>query len=151
MSAVLGFDFGLARIGVAVGNLESGHAGALTVLHARDGRPDWNKVAALVATWQPAAFVVGRPYGGGAPPPSGPASVRLSQELLKFRAALHTRFGLPVEFADETYTSVEARHLLSEQRRAGRPRKVRKGEIDMTAAALILQAWLARARTEKSN
>ncbi len=147
----MGFDFGLARIGVAVGDMDIGHAEALTVLHAKNGQPDWNKVAALVETWQPTTFVLGRPRGDDTPQSSSPSSLQLSKGLLQFRAALQTRFGLLAEFADEAYTSTEARHLLREQRRAGRPGKVRKGEIDMTAAALILQSWLARAPSEKSG
>ncbi len=146
----MGFDFGLARIGVAVGSLDSGHAEALTVLGAKNGQPDWNKVAKLVAAWQPATLVVGQPFGDSVSQPSDPAARQLSKGLMKFRETLQTRFNLPVEFADEAYTSTEARHLLSEQRRAGRAKKVRKGEIDMTAATVILQSWLSQTQPKKT-
>ena len=149
MSTVVGFDFGLARIGVAIGSLDSGHAEPLTTLSAKDGRPDWNRLAELVASWQPTTFVVGNPRrvcGHGRSRDAPPPPARLSKRLTEFRDALRTRFELPVESVDETYTSTEARHLLAERRRAGWSRKTHKDEIDMVAAAVILQSWLSRAR-----
>ena len=120
----------------------------LTTLHAKNGQPDWNKVAKLVAEWQPMTFVVGNPCDKNAPA-SAPSSPQFSDKLLKFREQLQTQFKLPVESADESYTSTEARHLLKEQRRAGRPGKIIKDKIDMTAAAVILQSWLSQ--TQKNR
>ena len=144
MSVVMGFDFGIARIGVAVGGFGSRQAEAVTTLRAKNGQPDWDKIAALIATWQPATLVVGTPFIGNAA--KSPAASRLEKQLSGFRRTLQARFDLPVELADETYTSTEARHLLKEQRRAGRTAKVRKDEVDMTAAAVMLQSWLAQAQ-----
>ena len=148
MSIIIGFDFGLARIGVAVGSLDSQHAQALTVLHAKKGQPDWNKVDALVKDWQPTLFVVGNPYLDNKRKPSNASSTFLSKKLLEFHKTLHVRFGLPIESIREDYSSNEAQHLLREQRQAWRTTKVRKGEIDMTAATVILQSWLSQALAE---
>lgn len=149
MSATIGFDFGLARIGVAVGNLTSRHAEAVTVLKARNGQPDWNEVRKLVETWQPVKFVVGYPvHGDSSSLPTDPASAKLVKKLLGFSTSLQKRFGVPVELVDESYSSSEARHLRREQRQAGYPR-TDKGEIDMIAAVVILRSWLAQAKPGK--
>ena len=140
----MGFDFGFVRIGVAVGSLDSGHAEPLTTLSARNGQPDWDKVVELTTAWQPTTFVIGKPSSTNSPP--GPALTCLLRKLMEFRDALQARFAIPIEFSDERCTSTEARYLLREQRRAGRPGKIRKGEIDMTAAAVILQSWLSQNR-----
>jgi len=56
---VLSFDYGLRRIGVAVGNTLTGTADALATVAASDGTPDWRAVDRLVADWRPAAMVAG--------------------------------------------------------------------------------------------
>lgn len=58
---VLAFDFGTRRIGVAVGQELIGSGKPLQMLPARDGIPDWNTIAALLAEWQPDLVVVGLP------------------------------------------------------------------------------------------
>ena len=53
----------------------------------------------------------------------------------RFGRQLEGRFGLPVKFADERFTSAVAQDAL-------RPNRKNKAKIDAAAAALILQAWL---------
>jgi putative Holliday junction resolvase len=59
---VLSFDYGLRRIGVAVGNTLTGTAEALATIAAQDGAPDWRAIDRCVADWRPAAIVAGVPY-----------------------------------------------------------------------------------------
>ena len=59
---LLGFDFGLARIGVASGELETGHASALTTVHAEANAERFAAIARLIAEWRPVALVVGLPW-----------------------------------------------------------------------------------------
>ena len=59
---VLSFDYGLRRIGIAVGNTLTGTAEALETAAAADGVPDWRAIDRIVAAWRPAAIVVGVPY-----------------------------------------------------------------------------------------
>jgi putative Holliday junction resolvase len=64
-----------------------------------------------------------------------------------FGEQLARRSGLPVEFVDERLTSNAAYDELRNARRSGvRPRRIRREDIDATAARLILESWLA-ART----
>ena len=49
--AVLAFDFGEQRIGVATGELSLGIAHALTVIAAEDNDSRFAQIAALIAEW----------------------------------------------------------------------------------------------------
>ncbi len=53
---------------------------------------------------------------------------------------LNERFGLPVEYWDERWTSVQAEASL---RRAGIRGRRRRDVVDQAAATLLLQSWLA--------
>ncbi len=134
---VLSFDYGLRRIGVAVGNTLSGTAAALATIDARDGEPDWRAVARCVADWQPAAIVVGVPYNMAG------SNALLTAAALQFADRLAERFGIEVHRVDERLSSREAEDQLRERRRSGaKTRRVRRGEVDQEAARLLLLQWL---------
>ena len=66
---ILALDYGLARIGVAVGNTLTQSARPLVILHAVKREDRWLQLSALFEEWNPVAFVVGVPlpfmsYGG---------------------------------------------------------------------------------------
>lgn len=62
----------------------------------------------------------------------------MTARCTRFANQLHGRFGLPVAFADERLTSVDAQELL---RQAGHDAKSAKSHVDAVAAQLILQAY----------
>lgn len=61
VGTVLAFDFGLARIGVAVGETETGHAHPLTVIADEANAARFAAIEKLLAEWKPAGLVVGLP------------------------------------------------------------------------------------------
>lgn len=134
---VLSFDYGLRRIGVAVGNTLTGTADALATIAARDGEPDWPAIDRCVAEWRPAAIVAGVPYnmaGRGA---------GLATAALRFADELVGRYGIEVHRVDERLTSREAEDDLRERRKSGaKTRRVRRGDVDREAARLLLLQWL---------
>ncbi len=133
----LGFDFGLRRIGVAVGQRATGTATPLLTLTIRGGQPPWADLDRLAKTWQPECMVVGLPtHADGKPHP-------LRQPIQDFIAMLARRFGLPIYTVDERLSSAEAYARLDEVRRlrSGR-RRIAKTDIDCLAAAIILETWL---------
>jgi putative Holliday junction resolvase len=134
---VLSFDYGLRRIGVAVGNTLTRTAEALATVDAKDGVPDWKQVDRHVADWRPTAAVVGVPYNmAGVDAGIEPAALRFADEL-------GARYDLEVHRVDERLTSREAEDGLRELRRSGaKPRRVRRGEVDREAARLLLLQWL---------
>ena len=130
---VLAFDFGTRRIGVAVGDLATRLAHPLATIE-QEREPDrFDAIAALVAEWTPARFVVGLPVHADGTPHD------MTARAQRFGRQLAGRFGLPVEYADERHTTVEASSSLAE---AGRRGKSAKDVRDRVAAQLILQGWL---------
>ena len=132
MSQIIAFDFGLSRIGVAVGQPITQTASPLETLQANDGKPDWNKVEALLKQWQPKKVIVGEPFNMDG------TDQDITKRARKFANQIHGRFGLPVEMADERLTSAAAREEMFE---SGGYRKLKKTQIDSIAAALILESW----------
>jgi putative Holliday junction resolvase len=133
----LGFDFGRRRIGVAVGGSATGRATPLAVVRCRDDGPDWPAIDALVEEWKPDRLVVGLPYNDDG---SESEMTRLAR---RFAGRLQARFRIPFELVDERMSSREAEDRLRRERASGvRRRRVRKGDVDMGAAAVILQGWL---------
>ena len=119
---VLGFDFGIKRIGIAMGNTLTGQAQPLRIIAAVDNATRFKIIEELIAEWQPARLVVGEPRH-----PDG-AEHDMTLRSRRFANQLHGRFNLPVELVDERYSSA----VLGAKR----------GEkIDDKAAAIILQQY----------
>ncbi|HSW12017.1 MAG TPA: Holliday junction resolvase RuvX [Solimonas sp.] len=132
-SVYLAFDYGLKRIGVAVGDSLTRSARPLPVLPG----PDWTAIRRLVTEWRPAALVVGLPLDEDGSEQAITAPAR------RFAAELGRQLQLPVNLADERYSSRAADDALREARSSGRMvRKVRKGDRDGQAARVILEQWL---------
>ena len=132
MSQIIAFDFGLSRIGVAVGQAITKTASPLDTLQANEGKPDWNKVEALLKQWQPKKVIVGEPFNMDG------TDQDITKRARKFANQIHGRFGLPVEMADERLTSAAAREEMFE---SGGYKKLKKTQIVSIAAALILESW----------
>lgn len=137
MGTVLAFDFGTKRIGVATGETVLGSAHPLTVIEAESNDERFAAIARLVAEWQPEQLVVGLPTHADGTPHE---MTRLAQ---KFAERLQRRYQLPVSFADERLTSLDAETRLREagKKFGGRNSKSTKPLLDAVAAQLILQTW----------
>lgn len=118
---VLAFDFGLKRIGVAVGEPELGTAHPLPAIAA----PGFDSIGKLVAEWRPTQFVVGLPVAANGEHP-------LARRVERFARQLEGRYHLPVARVDERFSSVEAESRL---------RGMKKKAIDSVAAQLILEQY----------
>ena len=119
---VLGFDFGVKRIGIAMGNTLTGQAQPLTIIDAIDNATRFRIIGELIEQWRPARLVVGEPRH-----PDG-AEHDMTLRSRRFANQLNGRFNLPVELVDERYSSA----VISSKR----------GErIDAKAAAIILQQY----------
>ena len=130
----LGFDFGLKRIGVAVGQSITRSASPLGVVTPRNGEPDWEAIARYVQEWRPAALVVGLPYNMDL------SEQEMTGHARRFAEGLARRFPLPVHTVDERLSSREAEAQLKERRQQGR-RRITREDIDGAAACVILEGW----------
>ena len=118
---VLAFDFGLKRIGVAVGEPELGTAHPLPGIAA----PGFAAIERLVKEWRPATLVVGLPV-------AAQGEHVLAGRVRRFARQLAGRFRLPVETVDERYSSVEAESRL---------RGAKRRPVDSVAAQILLEQY----------
>ena len=118
----LAFDFGIKRTGVAAGNSLLRQASPLTTV-AAEGDARFERIARLIAEWQPDALVVGVPvHPDGAPHDN-------TRRAQRFARQLQGRFHLPVHEVDERYSTTEAAASGA-------------ADLDAAAAAIILDQFL---------
>lgn len=135
---LLAFDFGLRRIGVAVGDWETSLAHPLEFIDAEANEARFGRIAQLIAEWHPSDLVVGLPLSL-----EGEAH-ELTRRAQRFANQLRGRFTLPVAMMDERLTSFDAGLRLRE---AGVRGRAQKGLDDAVAAQQILQDFLDNAHT----
>ena len=133
---ILAFDFGLRRIGVAVGQDVTNSASPLGVVNNRETGVDFDAVAALIKEWRPTMLVVGMPAHADGSPSD------IQEHVDAFISDLEP-FGLPIDTVDERHTSVEAERVLKNARAAGTRGRIRKEMIDSAAAVFIAERYLA--------
>lgn len=131
METVMGFDFGLKRIGVAVGNTMVRQAQPLTIISAATNDAKFAEIAVLIEEWAPARCIVGLPSH-----PDG-AEHEMTVRCRRFANQLHGRYGVEAILVDERYSSA----VLAQQRGA---------RIDADAAAVILQQYFDEVRDDQS-
>ncbi len=132
MSAVIGLDHGSRRIGVAVGNEETGQAFARPALHRRNRAADLEQISNLARAEATTRVVLGLPRNMDGSEGAQASAART------FGAAL-SAIGLEVVLVDERLTSWQAGEQLAAQ---GRVPSRASGERDSAAACLILQEYL---------
>ncbi len=130
---VAGIDFGSVRIGIAITDPERKIASPHLNYTRRGPEQDAQRFRQLAADEGVVLFVVGLPLHL-----DGRESEK-SLEARQFGRWLAEATGVPVEFFDERFTSVEAEQALLA---ADLTRKRRKKRIDMLAAQIMLSGYL---------
>ncbi len=131
---LLAFDFGMKRIGVAIGQTITKTARPLDTIQAKEGEPHWKAMTHLIKKWLPDALVVGIPLNmDGTDQP-------ITEQARRFAQQLREQFQLMVYEVDERLTTKAAREKLFEQ---GGYKALQDGQVDRVAAQLILQNWFA--------
>jgi len=133
---IIALDFGLRRIGVAVGQDITGSASPLGVIANGARGVDHERLAAIIGEWRPDCLVVGLPtHADGSPGDMTTAVEAFIRDL--------ARYELPVETVDERYTSIEAERALVNARRQGSRGRISRQDIDAAAAVVIAERYLA--------
>ena len=133
MGRLIGLDFGTARVGVAISDVEQRVATPLEVIDGTKDHLMIGAVTGLVEEWEPVGIVVGDPINmDGSRGSSSRRSLRLAKRLGEAT-------GIPVMTYDERLTTVIAHRMLDD---GGVPSKNRRDMIDMVAAQVILQGWM---------
>ena len=96
---IVGFDFGLKRLGVAIGNTLTKEARPLQIIDSRTNQSRWTGIEKVLKEWNPSALVVGVPRH-----PDGTAH-EMTARCERFARQLEGRFHVPVYPVDERYSS----------------------------------------------
>jgi putative holliday junction resolvase len=118
---ILAFDYGVKRIGVAVGNTMIRLAEPLKTIQNKNLDDTFQTIQKLVDEWEVNLLVVGLPRH-----PDG-AEHEMTKRATRFGNQLHGRLRLPVQWVDERYSSAVAED--------------QTGDIDSQAAVIILEQY----------
>ena len=133
MGRVIALDVGTKTIGVAMSDPMRMLASPVTTIRRKGVRRDTDVIAAMIEERGVDQVVVGLPYeldGTEARP------ARLARQIGE---EVKARTGLPTDYVDERYSSVDAeRQLIA----ADVSRARRKEIIDQAAAVIILESWM---------
>ncbi len=122
---IIGFDFGMKRIGVAVGQHITKTASPLKIIKAVDGVPNWQEIETIISDWHASELVVGIPLNMDG------SEQQLTRCANRFANKLADKFNLAVHRIDERLTTVEAKKLATKNE-----------AVDALAAKLIVESWL---------
>lgn len=133
LNTLLGFDFGLKNIGIAVGQTITGTANPVVTLKAKNGEPNWAEVEALIQKWRPDALLIGVPLNmDGTDQP-------ITAAAKDFIKKLEDRFNIPTYSVDERLTTKAAKEIVFEE---GGYKALQSGKVDQVAAKLMLEQWM---------
>ena len=134
---ILALDVGTKTIGVAISDELGITANGVTTIIRKGLKRDMEELKKIVDEYCPEEIVVGVPYQM-----DGSLTVR-GDRILFLAEKIKAAFSLPVEYWDESYSTVNAEKVLI---RADVSRKKRKKVIDKMAAVFILQEYLESKR-----
>ena len=129
---IIGLDHGSRRIGLAIGDTETGMAFARAAIRRRNLDDDLALVGELSTGENAGLVVIGLPLNMDGTEGEQAASARAFGERL-------SSIGLAVAYEDERLTSWEAAERMAS---AGQRASRAGGELDSAAARLILQQYL---------
>lgn len=126
---LLGLDIGTRRIGVAVANSSIKIAIPLTTIEVNDG-DEILQINKIIVNEKIDTIVAGLPRNMSGEETS--QSVYTKEFLENFKLSVNE-----IKFQDESLTSIQAENILKSYKKP-----YTKGDIDMQAAAIILQDYL---------
>jgi putative Holliday junction resolvase len=135
-------DLGKARVGVAIADELGLLAHVRPALDGRDKKGFLAALTELVREEGVGLFIVGLPLDmSGSAGPMASKVEGLAREIADAT-------GVPVQLFDERWTTVEASRKL---RQVGVEGRRQKGLVDGVAAAVMLQSWLDRTGSGRSD
>jgi putative Holliday junction resolvase len=136
---LLGIDTGAKRVGLAISDPDRIIASPLTTLERQTAESDAQFFRDTIARENVVGLIVGLPVHT-----DGREGVK-AREARAYGDWLAQVTGLPVEYADERFTTVHAESALWD---AGLTHRRRKDRRDRVAAQIMLQAYLDDQKTQ---
>lgn len=133
---LLALDYGIKKMGMALGNSLTQDARPFDILAMNNGQPDWENLMGIIDTWQIDTVIIGLPLNM-----DGSDSI-LAKRAAKFARRLahqirQRHLDTNVMMIDERLSSQEARQLAWTRGLINTP----NGAIDDVAACLLLNSY----------
>ena len=143
LKKILAIDFGVKRIGLAIGDSESSIATPFKTIKNNGYENCSIQISEIVKEWRINLIVLGKPeiY----------SDQEVNKQINNFGKILKKNLNIDVIFYNEDYSSNSAQAELAMQMQAGRKKKVNKAEIDRIAATLILQSYFENEIFKRAN
>ena len=124
---IVAFDFGIKKIGVAVGQTETNTSSPLQIILNKNNMVNWNEINILLDEWKPDLILVGKPLNMDG------TDSEIMKKVEKFYQKLKSMYEANYEYVDERLTTFEAREILKENE---------KNFVDANAAKILIDQWL---------
>ncbi len=129
----MALDLGSKRIGVAVSDATRTIAGSYGVLVRQSRQEDFSRYQQIMAEQEIVLLVVGLPTR------TDGRDSDMAGWIRDYMAAFGQTVNVPIEFWDESHTTMQAEESL---RLRGKRGKKARERVDAVAAAIILQSYL---------
>ncbi|QCI19545.1 Holliday junction resolvase RuvX [Buchnera aphidicola] len=131
---ILAFDFGIKKIGVAIGQTITNTATILNPIQAKNGVPERNSLKKIFKEWNPKYVIIGLPLNLNG------KKQKITYKTIKFAKYIRENFLVNIELHDERFTTVEAKlQLIHKYKKKSLIKK-----IDSLSAVIILESWLCK-------
>jgi len=132
--ALIGFDFGIKRLGVAVSDMTRLIASSYKIIERKDHQKDMAAIADIIKQKEICGIVYGLPKQMDG------MDGKMSRMVQQFASEVFEQFALPYMFWDERLSSKAMENFLIKE--VDLSRNKRKKVLDASAAAYILQGAL---------
>lgn len=136
---ILGIDFGLKRIGLALTDPLLTFSYPYTTISNNNFL--WHNLKSIIEEKNVNKIILGFPKK------SKRADKDITKNVLEFKNELSLKFNLEIIFWDESYTSEMAKQIVIKSV-AKKSKRKDKGLIDQNSAAIILQEYLDERRSD---
>ena len=123
---ILSFDFGIKKIGVAVGQTETNTSSPLQIILNKNNMVNWNEINILLDEWKPDLILVGKPLNMDG------TDSEIMKKVEKFYQKLKSMYEAKYEYVDERLTTFEAREILKD---------TNQENVDANAAKIFIDNW----------
>ncbi len=123
---IVAFDFGVKKIGVAVGQTETNTSSPLHVIQNKDNKINWNEISIVLDEWKPDLILIGKPLNMDG------TDSEIMKKVDKFFQKLKSTYEAEYQYIDERLTTFEAREILKENE---------KDFVDANAAKILIDSW----------
>ena len=130
----MSIDYGLKKIGFAVGQLITKKARPVKIIYHKNNKEDWGLIHSIIKEWKPNVIVIGYPYSK--------SKSKLLSLLEKFISKLKSYYKDEIKVVTiSEYLSTEESKLVYSKIRESNYNIIKRKDLDDISASLILQSW----------